>query len=151
MRSWLLKREKKGAYNNILQELRLTDEENFRKYLQINTETFQILADRTKIKLTKKVTNMREPIPADVKLAVTLRFLATGESYNSLMYQYRVSKAALGLFVPEVCNVIIEDFQDEFIRFLTTSEEWESLADGFEKICQFPTVLVQLTGSISLL
>ena len=89
---------------------------------------------------------MREPIPADVKLAVTLRFLATGESYNSLMYQYRVSKAALGLFVPEVCNVIIEEFQDEFIRFPTTSEEWESLADGFEKRWQFPNCFGAVDG-----
>ena len=42
-RSWLLNREKKGAYNNILQELRLTDEENFRKYLRMNNETFDEL------------------------------------------------------------------------------------------------------------
>ena len=30
-REWLLKRNERGAYNGILNELRLTDKENFRK------------------------------------------------------------------------------------------------------------------------
>ena len=41
MKDWLRERDKKGAYANILQELRLNDRENFRKYLRMNTETFQ--------------------------------------------------------------------------------------------------------------
>ena len=41
-RDWLLKRQEKGAYNGILNELRLTDKEDFRKYLRMNTETFQV-------------------------------------------------------------------------------------------------------------
>ena len=41
MKDWLHKRDTKGAYVNILQELRLNDPENFRKYLRMNTETYQ--------------------------------------------------------------------------------------------------------------
>ena len=108
-----MRREERGAYNNILQELKLTDEEHFRSYLRMNTDVFQMLIERTKTKLTKKTTNMRLPIPPEVKIAVTLRFLATGESYSSLMYQYRVSKAAISNFVPMVCDAIIESLQAE--------------------------------------
>ena len=36
-REWLLKRNESGAYNGILNELRLTDKEEFRKYLRMNT------------------------------------------------------------------------------------------------------------------
>ena len=36
-REWLLKRNKRGAYNGILNELRLTDKEDFIKYLRMNT------------------------------------------------------------------------------------------------------------------
>ena len=39
-KQWLLPR--KGAYNMILQELRLSEREDFRKYLRMNTETFQV-------------------------------------------------------------------------------------------------------------
>ena len=44
-KNWLLERQKKGAYNGILNELRLTDKEDFRKYLRMNTETFQVRYD----------------------------------------------------------------------------------------------------------
>ena len=36
-REWLLKRNERGAYNGILNELRLTDKEDFRNYLRMNT------------------------------------------------------------------------------------------------------------------
>ena len=42
MKDWLRKRDTKGAYVNILQELRLNVHENFRKYLRMNTETYQV-------------------------------------------------------------------------------------------------------------
>ena len=41
-RKWLLKRKERGAYNGILNELRLTDKEDFRKYLRMNTSTFEV-------------------------------------------------------------------------------------------------------------
>ena len=40
-REWLLKRNERGAYNGILNELRLTDKEDFRKYLRMNTNTLK--------------------------------------------------------------------------------------------------------------
>lgn len=43
MKDWLLERESKGAYSNILQELRLQDHEHFRKYLRMNTTTFEVI------------------------------------------------------------------------------------------------------------
>ena len=42
VKKWLLERQKKGAYNGIVSDLRLTDREDFRKFLRMNTETFQV-------------------------------------------------------------------------------------------------------------
>ena len=42
MKDWLRERDTKGAYANILQELRLNHHDNFRKYLHMNTDTFQV-------------------------------------------------------------------------------------------------------------
>ena len=36
--------------------------------------------------ITKKPTMMRQPIDPEIKIAITLRFLATGEPYENLMY-----------------------------------------------------------------
>lgn len=53
-----------------------------------------------------------QAIPAKIKLQVTLSFLATGNSYRNLQQSFRVSKAAISKFVPEVCNAIYEHLQD---------------------------------------
>ena len=44
VKPWLANRDAKSAYNNILQELRLQDQEEFRKYLRMNTESYQVIA-----------------------------------------------------------------------------------------------------------
>ena len=54
----------------------------------------------------KQDTNVRNSLTVDDKLAVTLRFLASGASYMDLMYSFRISVAAIAKFVPEVCGVI---------------------------------------------
>ena len=38
-------------------------------------------------------------ITASERLAVTLRFLATGETYRSLSFQFRISRAAISYLI----------------------------------------------------
>ena len=41
MKPWLTNRLGTSAYQNIFQKLRLNDKEEFRRYLRMNTETYQ--------------------------------------------------------------------------------------------------------------
>ena len=41
-REWLLKQNERGAYNGVLNDLRLTGNEDFRKYLRMNTRAFEV-------------------------------------------------------------------------------------------------------------
>lgn len=41
-REWLRRRTERGVYRQLLEELRLEDEESYRKYLRMDTETFQV-------------------------------------------------------------------------------------------------------------
>ena len=43
VRPWIRKRDSKGAYYLIINDLTLTDKEDFRKYLQTNTSTIQVI------------------------------------------------------------------------------------------------------------
>ena len=43
VRSSIRKRDCKGAHYSIINDLKLTDKEDFRKYLRMNTSTFQVI------------------------------------------------------------------------------------------------------------
>lgn len=73
----------------------------------------------------------RTPLPAGLKLAITLRFLATGISYHGLQYDFRVAHNTISLFVPEVCTAIYEELKDEVVVTPSTPEQWRTVADRF--------------------
>lgn len=89
---------------------------------------------------------MREPVSPEEKLAITLRFLATGESYESLMYQFRVHKSTISKFIPTVCHAIFNKFKDRFMPLPATNEEWESLATETARRWQFPNCIGAADG-----
>ena len=68
--------------------------------------------------------SFREPIEPGLKLAVTLRHLATGTNYSDLMYAFRVSRNSISLFVPEVCEAIYSAYKDEVMPGKITEEDW---------------------------
>jgi hypothetical protein len=81
---------------------------------------------------------MREAIPGGQRLALTLRFLATGESYASLHYQFRVSVPSICRIVPEVCDVICNTLKSGYLKFPESEEDWLKIATGFEEKWQLP-------------
>jgi hypothetical protein len=132
VKNWLAERENKGAYNNIIQELRLDDQENYRRYLRMNTETFEELVRLVTPMIKKKSTRLRKPISVEEKLACTLRLLATGESFSSLQFQFRISKSAISLFIPNVCAAIYLSLRDIYLFFPRTKEEWLEVSKFLE-------------------
>lgn len=87
----------------------------FKNFTRMSRYDFEVLLNKVRPILTKQTTNMREPISVSTKLAITLRFLASGDSYRSLMYQFRVSDSCISLFIPKVCQAITEVLR-EYIK-----------------------------------
>ena len=96
--------------------------------------------------IQKQRTAMREPISPEEKLAVTLRFLATGETYESLMYQFRIHKSTISRFVPVVCQKIWDALKSLHMQLPSTSAEWENIASETEKRWQFPNCIGAADG-----
>ena len=94
------------------------------------------MISRTKHFLQKETT-MRKPITPEEKLPITLRFLATGESYKSLMYQYCVSDSTVSKLLPVECDIISKVFIDEFMHIPSTKNDWLRIAIEFEELWQF--------------
>ena len=72
----------------------LSEREDYRRFMRMNTETFHELLEAVRPYVTKRETFMRKPISAEEKLAATLRFLATGEDYESLSFLFRISASS---------------------------------------------------------
>ncbi|KOB66406.1 Uncharacterized protein OBRU01_13149 [Operophtera brumata] len=91
----------------------------FQNFCRMAPEDFDHLLSLTSEKIRKSSTNFRDSIPAYDKLAVTLRFLATGDSYESLMYFTKMSKSTICNAISEVCAAINEALQDYAKRWNT--------------------------------
>ena len=92
------------------------------------------MISRTKHFLQKETTMLKPKTPEE-KLPITLRFLATGESYKSLMYQYCVSDSTVSKLLQVECDIISKVFIDEFMHIPSTKNDWLRIAT--EELWQF--------------
>jgi hypothetical protein len=69
---------------------------------------FEYLFKKLVKKIEKQDTVLRKAISAQDRLALTLRFLATGDSYSSLQYLFRISKQSISSIIPEVCQALAD-------------------------------------------
>ena len=67
-----------------------TDIPGFTNYMRMTPEFFEMIKTRLEPCLARQATNYRAPISVGEKLVLTIRYLATGESYTSLSCQFRV-------------------------------------------------------------
>ena len=85
-----MQREEKAAYHNLLNELCNTDIHGFINFMRMTPEFFEMIKAKVEPHLAKQETKYRAPLSVGMQLAITLRYLATGESYSSLSYHFLV-------------------------------------------------------------
>ena len=85
----------------------------------MTVENFDELLSFIRADITKENTNMREAIPPEVKLAITIRFLATGNYYQDISCNYRVHKSTICKFIPTVCEASYRRLKDKFLKVRT--------------------------------
>ncbi|CAC5395563.1 unnamed protein product [Mytilus coruscus] len=79
---WLGRRNPLGVCRTLLQELKNEDSDSFRNFLRCSPQQFLTLLNLITDKIARKATNMRSPIQPEERLAVTLRYLATGKFHH---------------------------------------------------------------------
>jgi len=94
VRGWITRRQEMGAIHRIVQEL-ATVPSSFMEYHRMDEDHFNHLVSLVSPLIKKEDTCMREAISPAERVALTLRFLATGESFHSLAFQFCISRHAI--------------------------------------------------------
>ena len=115
VKKWVARREKLGAFNNLFKEMALEDAGVYRNVLRIGIEKFEELLSVITPKIGKKDSVMRMAIPCRTKLEITLRYMATGDSFRSLALLFRVPHNTISAFLPDVMAAIY-DSSASFIK-----------------------------------
>nr|CAH7763970.1 unnamed protein product [Callosobruchus chinensis] len=85
--------------------------------------------------MEKKNTNFRECIPVNERFTVTLRLLATGDSYTSFMYTFKISKQCISNVVTEVCQAFVDDNKEAIFLLTTFTSDSNSFAISVRASC----------------
>ena len=105
---------------------------------------FHKLLRRLTPRLSKQVTKWRKALQPGLKLAITLRFLASGDNYHSLSFAFRVPHNTISLFVMDILQAIVDEYGDQVVSVSTTPDDWCNLSEtfgtrwNFHHACQAP-------------
>jgi hypothetical protein len=82
-KQWIGERLQKGAYTSLITELRASDADSYRNFLRMDAESFDLLLRKVGPVIKRQNTRLRISIPPEERLALTLRWLATGSLHFS--------------------------------------------------------------------
>ncbi|CAK1592419.1 unnamed protein product [Parnassius mnemosyne] len=73
---------------------------------------------------------MRNAISPHERLTATLRFLATGRSYEDLKFSTIISPEALSSIIPDTSEALFKVLCPDFLKFPNTDQDWKNIALG---------------------
>ena len=103
--------ERRNRNLNVLWKVKMDSCVLFRNFTRMTARDFELLLQLIGPSIKKQDINIRKAIPINTRLAVTLRFLSTGDSYQTLMYIFRISVPTISTIIPEVCQTVIKSLK----------------------------------------
>ncbi len=128
VRSWISARKEQGYFDQLLPELQVTDTKAYQEFMRMD---FQLLVNELSERLHKQDTTMRESIKPEEMCCLTIRYLATGESFRSLEYQFRISRHTISRIVTDVCRALFEIMGPKYLAVPSGYEAWNKISENF--------------------
>ena len=116
VKPWLSRRNELGFYYTIMQEFCSEDIDEYPRFLRMSPALFDEILCLIENNVTKEYTAFCDPIPAKIKLAATLKFLASGMNFAELQHLFCVHKSTLSQFIHEVCEAIYIRLKDKYMK-----------------------------------
>ncbi|XP_056422332.1 uncharacterized protein LOC130362226 isoform X2 [Hyla sarda] len=137
-------KQEKGHFNMLYADLRRCPDK-FQEFIKMSTSAFDGLLDLMRPLLTMQQTLLRRCISPEQRLLITLRFLATGETYSSLHQLFHVGKSTISGIVRTTCELIFQNLRSSVMP-TPTQETWLQIAEGFESEASFPNCIGAVDG-----
>nr|CAI5818572.1 unnamed protein product [Callosobruchus analis]CAI5820868.1 unnamed protein product [Callosobruchus analis]CAI5823254.1 unnamed protein product [Callosobruchus analis]CAI5823426.1 unnamed protein product [Callosobruchus analis]CAI5838990.1 unnamed protein product [Callosobruchus analis] len=114
-------------------------------YFRVTKTQFEEIHEFIQSDIHKKDTTFRRAISTKERLAICLRFLATGSSFRSLGFNYRMGFSTVREIVQDVCDAIWKKMGPIHMPKPTTAM-WEESENGFRNYWNFPNCCGALDG-----
>ncbi|XP_054599309.2 putative nuclease HARBI1 [Nothobranchius furzeri] len=124
--------------------MREIDDQKHYNYFRMSSSAFDELLRRIETLISHQRTHSA-PISSSQRLAVTLRFLATGCSYQSLAASHELGSATVGCIVKEVCEAIWTALKDDVVAFPSVAK-WMEIQEEFWSLWNFPNCVGAIDG-----
>lgn len=128
----------------LVEEMRLYDNETHFKYFRMSREKFDKLLHIVGPHITHQ-RNHRLPIVPLQRLAITLRYLCTGDSFQTIAISFRCGATTVSLIIYETCEVIWKILHQQFLPEIC-ADLWKDNAKKFETLWNFPNCLGSIDG-----
>ena len=111
----------------------------------MSPQRFEALLEKVGPLISKQDTQLRKAVPAGERLAITIRYLATGDSQLSLSYAFRRGRSTISNIISETCPALWDVLSVEYLK-APSGNNWKGIANDFEKQWNFPGCIGALDG-----
>ena len=139
------RRQLLGEHNNLVQEMRLNQPTRHIQYFRLPKQGFDLLLSKIENKIRRQHTNFRAPVSPEERLAVTLRYMASGMEFAALAPTYRLGETTCREIVYDTCRAIIEVLGPQYLP-PPTADTWKASESGFRNRWEFPNCVAALDG-----
>ena len=118
----------------------------FDRYLRMSPERLDHLLILVGLYITKRPCRSRPTISPKVRLVVTLRYLASGDSQKSHSFNFRIGRSTISKIIHEICKAIWLALLKVHLKTPGSANEWLNVANEFDKNWNFPNCLGAIDG-----
>ncbi|XP_060803670.1 uncharacterized protein LOC132902483 [Amyelois transitella] len=124
--------------------LKICGDDKFYEYFRMSISSFEEVLTKIAPRIQKKYV-FRKPVGPMEMLGLTIRFLATGNSFRDMEFTDYRGKSTIGKIVRDVCRAIWDILLSESIPKIS-EERIEKIAKDFDVKTNFPNCMGALDG-----
>ncbi|KAH7943584.1 hypothetical protein HPB52_009250 [Rhipicephalus sanguineus] len=139
-----MNREVESEFYTSMPLLMAGDREYFKKYYRMTPEKFEELHSLVEEPLTLMLVT-REPVPSKARLAITIRYLASGMYIQDVAMAFKVGISTAAGIIHFTCRLLWSVLQPRCLK-IPTAARWQEIANDFRDKWNFPLCVGAVDG-----